>query len=127
MVTGSCLCGAVAYEVTGALQPGIVCHCIECRKQSGHAAAASAVERSTLTMTRKDGLTWYKASDYASRGFCRVCGSTLFWQRDESPLTHVLLGAVDGASGAHIAQHFWVSEKGDNYEIADGLPQIEED
>ena len=126
MPSGSCLCGAVAYDIAGDLNPAIACHCVECRKQSGHHFAASAIKRSALTMTRDDGLTWYKASDFASRGFCVRCGSTLFWQRDESPLTHVLLGAIDGPTGTRVEQHFWVAEKGDYYDIADGLTQLEE-
>ncbi len=127
MPRGSCLCGAVVYEIAGEMQPGIACHCVECRKQSGHYGAAAAIKRKALTMLRDDGLTWYKASDFASRGFCAACGSTLFWQRDESQLTHVLLGSVDGSSGTRIDRHFWVSEKGDYYQIADGLPQLEGD
>jgi hypothetical protein len=33
--TGSCLCGAVAFEITGALRSVIACHCHQCRKQTG--------------------------------------------------------------------------------------------
>ena len=127
MRRGSCLCGAVAYEIAGELQPGIVCHCRECRRQSGHVAAAAAAERDTVVMTRDDGLKWYRASDFAQRGFCGNCGSTLFWRRDESPLVHVLLGSLDTPAGTTLATHFWVSEKGDYYEIADDLPQLKED
>ena len=39
--TGSCLCGEVAYEVTGPLRPVVNCHCLQCRKTTGHFMAAT--------------------------------------------------------------------------------------
>lgn len=125
--TGSCLCGEVRYEITGEVQPAIACHCRECRRQSGHHFAAAAVARDALTMTRDSHLKWFRASDFAARGFCGNCGSTLFWRRDESELINVLLGAMDTPTGTRIERHFWVSEKGDYYTIADGTPQVEEE
>lgn len=40
MHKGSCLCGAVAYEIDGELGPIVYCHCSRCRKASGSAFAA---------------------------------------------------------------------------------------
>ena len=127
MHEGSCLCGSVAFVVDGEMAPPIACHCHECRKQSGHHFAASETPRAGLRMTREDGLVWYKASDFASRGFCARCGSTLFWSRDGSASIHVLMGSLDAPTGLSLAAHMWTSEKGDYYDIADGLPQIEGD
>ncbi len=42
MKTGSCLCGAVAFEIRGELRPVIACHCIQCRKQTGNYMSATA-------------------------------------------------------------------------------------
>ncbi len=123
---GSCLCGAVTFQIEGQMGSAIACHCRECRKQSGHHFAAAPAPKSAVTLTRDQGLAWYKASPEASRGFCGICGSTLFWQGDESEQTYVLLGAIDGPTGLHLTCHVWVSEKGDYYEIADGLKQFEE-
>ncbi|MGZ9006346.1 MAG: GFA family protein, partial [Burkholderiales bacterium] len=36
MNKGSCLCGAVTFEVAAILEPPDACHCSQCRKQSGH-------------------------------------------------------------------------------------------
>lgn len=127
MRKGSCLCSAVAYTVDGEMKPGVACHCRECRKQSGHFFAASETTEAAVTLTRDDGLTWYKASDFASRGFCRQCGSTLFWSRDGSPLIHVMMGTLEAPTGLKLAAHMWTSQKGDYYEIADGLRQVEGD
>ncbi len=126
MKTGSCLCGAVRYTITGGMGPAIACHCRECRKQSGHHAAAAPVPKDAVTLTRDEGLTWYKASATASRGFCNACGSSLFWQFDDSAQTYIQLGAVEGATGLHMVRDVWVSEKGDYYEIAEGHIEFEE-
>ena len=124
---GSCLCGAVAYQIEGNMKPPVVCHCRECRRQSGFAPAASETMRDRVTITRDAGLQWYKASDHASRGFCRHCGSPLFWSRDGSKLIHVIMGALDAPTGLQLGAHIWISEKGDYYDIADGLMQVEGD
>jgi hypothetical protein len=42
---GGCLCGAVRYEVRGPLRDVLVCHCVECRRWSGHLFAATAARR----------------------------------------------------------------------------------
>lgn len=127
MRTGSCLCGAVAYAVEGEMKPPVACHCKECRQQSGHHFAASETREDALTLTRDEGLAWFKTSDFASRGFCKFCGSTMFWNRDASPLIHVLAGTLDAPTGLRMGAHMWTSQKGDYYEITDGLRQVEGD
>lgn len=126
MPKGSCLCGSVAYVADAPFEPALACHCKECRQQSGHHFAAVGVRDENVEMVREAGLTWYRASASAGRGFCQNCGSTLFWKGDNSPLTYVLLGPIDSPTGLKLEAHVWVSEKGDYYEIADGLRQFEE-
>ncbi len=50
MPKGSCLCGAVSFEVAGTLRPPDACHCSQCRKQSGHYWASTDVARAALTV-----------------------------------------------------------------------------
>ena len=80
------------------------------------------------TRLRIDGLenvTWYKASDAARRGFCMTCGSALFWKHEAEPFTSVMAGAFDSPSGLRLTKHIFCADKGDYYEIADGLPQFD--
>ena len=79
--TGSCLCGAVRYEVRGGLRKVVYCHCGQCRKTSGHFVAATACDTDALVMLEDSGLAWFESSDIAARGFCTTCGSSLFWQQ----------------------------------------------
>jgi len=121
--SGSCLCGAVRFTATGPLRGVVYCHCSQCRKQSGHYYAATNVVDSDLSVAGGEKLTWFKASPYAKRGFCSVCGSVLFWKHNESDETSVMAGAFDSPSGLRGEVHIFVADKGDYYDITDGLPQ----
>ncbi len=93
---GGCGCGAVRFELRGALRPVIYCHCDQCRRQSSHFLASSEVDDAMLTITSgADDITWYRSSDFARRGFCRICGSGLFWKQDDTTKTSVMAGSID--------------------------------
>ena len=120
---GSCLCGAVRYTTDGPLSDVVACHCSQCRKQTGHYFASTNVALDDLTITGSGNLTWYRASPEAKRGFCRVCGSTLFWKHDDEARMALLAGSLDGETGLKLAKHIYCADKGDYYSIDDGLPQ----
>jgi len=126
MYKGSCLCGAVTFEVAGELPGPDACHCRMCRKQSGHYFASTDVPRAALTVSGADKLTWFRSSDRVRRGFCSVCGSSLFWDPAARDWIAVAMGAFDGATGARLAKHIFTADKGDYYYIADDLPQHEQ-
>jgi hypothetical protein len=123
MHKGSCLCGAVRFEVAGELEPPDACHCSQCRRQSGHYWASTNVMREALTVTGGDHLTWYRSSERVRRGFCAACGSVLFWDPIGRPVVAIAMGAFDPPTGTRLEKHIFVADKGDYYEIADGLPQ----
>ena len=116
---GSCLCGRVTYEVDGPLRPVIACHCSQCRKTSGHHVAATSAPRERVTISGE--VTWYQSSDVARRGFCGICGSSLFWDGKGANLA-IFAGTLDGPTGLRIEGHIFCADKGDYYEITDGLP-----
>lgn len=122
---GACLCGAVRFRTRGPLRGVVYCHCSQCRKQTGHYYAATNVSDDRLAIDGGEDLTWYAASPDARRGFCRVCGSALFWKRNGSDVTSVLAGAFDAPTGLAGAVHIFVADKGDYYRIDDGLPQFQ--
>ncbi len=120
---GGCLCGAVRYVARGPRRGVIYCHCSQCRRQTGHYYAATSVADERLSVEGGENLTWYAASDFARRGFCRVCGSALFWKHNEEDVTSVMAGSFDMPSGLTGERHIFVPDKGDYYEIDDGLPR----
>jgi hypothetical protein len=120
---GSCLCGGVRFEVTCELPPPDACHCVQCRKHSGHYFASTNVPRSAIDIHGQENVAWYQSSAKVRRGFCSKCGSSLFWDPPARDWIGVAMGAFDSPTGTHLALHIFVAEKGDYYEIADGLPQ----
>jgi hypothetical protein len=125
MAKGGCLCGSVRFEVEGDLPTPDACHCSQCRRQSGHYWASTDVLRTALTIEGGENLSWYRSSERVRRGFCARCGSVLFWDPDGRERIAVAMGAFDGPTGARLGKHIFVADKGDYYDIGDGLPQIE--
>lgn len=125
MHKGSCLCGGVTFEVMGELSAPDACHCQQCRKQSGHYWASCDVPSDLLSVKGEEHLTWYLSSEKVRRGFCKICGSFLFWDPIHHPFIAVAMGAFDTPSQTQLHQHIFTANKGDYYSIADGLPQIE--
>ena len=122
--TGGCLCGAVRFAVTAPLREVVYCHCGQCRRFHGHVAAYTAVSREHLHVTDAAELAWYASSPGTTRGFCRICGSSLFWRRGTASYTAIAAGTIDAPSGLRAVRHIFVRDKGDYYDIADGLAQL---
>ncbi len=123
-MTGGCLCGAVTYRVDGPLRPVVACHCVQCRKTSGHHVAATSARRGDIGITGQ--VTWYRSSGHARRGFCGVCGSNLFRDGGGANMS-IFAGTLDGKTGLTLAGHIFVADKGDYYDICDALPQAAQD
>jgi hypothetical protein len=125
---GSCLCGAVTFEVCGDLGPVEACHCEGCRKWTGHALFSTEVPRAALTLHGEEDVAWYASSEKVRRGFCRLCGSSLFFDpidREKHAWIGIAMGAFEKPTGTKMGLHIFTAEKGDYYEIDDGLPQHE--
>jgi hypothetical protein len=101
------------------------CHCHQCRKQSGHFYATTSASDKDLDVQGSEALKWYQSSEKARRGFCSECGSALFWKYDGEATTSILAGSMDAPTGLKLTSHIFVGDKGDYYEIGDGLPQYQ--
>ena len=126
MKTGSCLCGGVKYQINGPMRPIVACHCSQCRKTSGNYVAATRVAKVDLVFDSMSTLKWYKSSDVAERGFCGTCGSNLFWQRQVGENTSIMAGTIDPPTGLHIAQHIFVGDKSDFYDLFDDVEKLDQ-
>ena len=124
--TGGCLCGAVRYEVTGPLRDVVNCHCTMCQRLHGAFGAHSKAAKVDIKITEDEGLSWYATSLRARRGFCRACGTNLFWEPLEQKATGILAGTLDQPTGLKTIGHIFVGEKADFLEINDGLPAFED-
>jgi hypothetical protein len=124
MLTGRCLCGEVAFEVTADIGMVSHCHCSMCRRFHGSAF-------STHGVVPVDGFRWlagqelvrrYASSPGGARPFCRRCGSNV--PSDHMPgFIIVPLGNFDDDPGARPLAHIFVGSRAPWYEITDTLPQ----
>lgn len=121
---GGCLCGAVRYIVQGPLRPVVNCHCGQCLRFHGHHGAYSGAPWAQVTITGEDSLRWYRSSEMARRGFCAVCGSSLFWERLGRGFLSIAAGSLDRPTGLRTVRHIFTAERADYYEISDGLEQL---
>ncbi|WP_374381639.1 GFA family protein [Dongia sp.] len=120
----SCLCGEVDFTVTGKLRDISQCHCSQCRRWHGHAPAYTKAKWADVSFKARAPLTWFQSSDNARRGFCSRCGSSLFWERIGADAVSISAGAFDAPFGPRQRHHIFVADKGDYYDVADGLPQF---
>ena len=127
-LTGRCLCGAVAFAIRAPFRPIIACHCRQCARWTGHAVYATAVapERFELK-TGMAELAWFRASNTAGRGFCKACGSSLFWKPDSGTHISVLAGCLDPPTGLTVASHIFTGEASDYHIIPDDAPWHDQD
>jgi len=115
---GGCLCGGVTYTLHGALRGVVVCHCHQCRKSSGHYAAATQTLADKVEIAG-DKLRWFRSSEEAERGFCSVCGSNLFWRRRGNPHISIFAGTIDGETGLRMESQLYPESAGDYYTLPD--------
>lgn len=128
LISGTCLCGAVCIEIEEPLERAPeACHCSQCRKQTGNFFVGINVRRTALRVAGEQHVKWFQSSEQVQRGFCAICGSTLFWQPTTAGYqwTSVALGCLNTPVELKLAKHTFVADKGTYYEITDGAPQSE--
>jgi len=125
MHKGSCLCGAVTYEIEAPLGAMVYCHCQRCRKAGGSAFAANAVVQANgFRYMRRETLKAYRSEAGVHREFCGACGSAILSKRESMPdIVRVRLGTLDTPLESGPSAHIFVGSKAQWYEIRDDLPQ----
>ncbi len=124
--TGRCLCGEITYVVRGPLRDVLICHCGDCRRWHGHACAMTAARRGDVVISPADSVRWFTVAGdrpRPRRGFCPMCGASLFWDAPERPTLGITAGTLDQPTGLRTTAHVYVSHASD-YELLvdDELP-----
>lgn len=128
-LSGSCLCGGVAYEIHGELGAVYHCHCSMCRKLHAAAFRTCCGIRSADWKTLKGDelIRFYESSPREHKAFCSVCSSSLFTRFDvRSELYGFPLGTLDSDPGVKPQRHVFVGSRAPWFEITDDLPQYDE-
>lgn len=127
--TGSCLCGAVRYELNGKMGDIVQCHCSKCRKANGTAYAVNApIAKADFKLTAgEDVLKKYASSAGTQRCFCGNCGSPIISIKADTPEFYRLrLGTLDTPITQSPVCHIFTAYKAEWEHIADDLPQYAE-
>jgi len=115
-VTGRCECGAVRFTISGALRDVVDCHCGQCRRQHGALGVYTLAPTDRYKIKGKRHIAWYESSPGIRRGFCKICGSKLFWERIGSGQLDVTLGTIDPPAGLKIERQIYIADAGDYYD-----------
>jgi hypothetical protein len=130
VLRGHCLCGEVAFELTGEPEIAQNCHCSRCRRARSAAHATNA-------FFRREQLAWIRGEEnivnFALPGakrfgqaFCRRCGSPVPRVVLATGYVVVPCGSLDGPPGRPPRGHIFTGSKAPWYEITDDLPRWEE-
>ncbi len=129
MYSGSCLCGAISYEIDGEIGDGYYCHCKRCRKAGGSAFASNAriSPNQFRLVSGQDVLKRYVSEETGvARTFCGNCGSPILSERKSPPIMAVRLGTLDTPLAKGPIAHIFVDSKAEWNDITDDLPHYPE-
>ncbi len=127
--TGSCLCGAIRYEIKGEIGEIVQCHCQKCRKASGTAFATNAaIAKADFNLVQGAELLKSFASGVdTERCFCGDCGAPIISKNRLKPEVYRLrIGSLDTPLSQPVTQHIYVGSKALWDHIDDDLPQYAE-
>ena len=124
---GQCLCGAVAFRISVPEPVYSICHCGNCRRWSG-GPLMSVHCPGDVEFDEPGAVAWYRSSEWAERGFCRTCGSSLFWRLAEDPgaMLIVSVDAFNDASEFKLSRHIFSDSAPERYAFADNCPRVTE-
>jgi len=124
-LSGSCLCGGVKFTVVAENSQVGACHCSMCRTWSGGLVFALD-EVKDLQISGEENLGLYKSSDWAARGFCKTCGTNLFWRSEQYGHTAVMAGAIEDQSALTFTSEIYIDAKPDYYAFSNDTKKLTE-
>ena len=128
MYSGSCLCGAVQFEIKGPISQIVHCHCSQCRKAQGSAFATNGIvaSRDFKILSGEDQLTAYESTPGQKKYFCKICGSPIM-SKSESKMDQVRirLGTISSDVTERPMAHIFTTSKANWEDICGDLPQYE--
>ncbi len=116
-VQGNCLCGAVKIHVDKIKKGVGVCHCSMCRKWTGGPLLAVETE-GQVKFEGEGNISRFKSSQWAERGFCKTCGSHLFYHLFGDDKYIVPVGLFDVDNELFLEHQIFIEEKPEYYSFS---------
>ncbi len=118
-VAGQCLCGAIRFKAQLKSSEVGVCHCGMCRRWSGGTFMcvefAGALD---IDPGSQPHLGVFKSSDWGERGFCKDCGTSLFWRAQDGSMGVVSVQAIENLADPKLTHEIFIDDKPDYYSFA---------
>jgi len=118
-VKGSCLCKGVKYIANIKSKGFNACHCSMCTKWSS--SPYMAIETGgDIEFTGLEKIKKFSSSEWAERGFCRECGTHLFYRLKNPDMNfcNVSFGTVDDRSSFEFKNQFYIDKKPQCYSFS---------
>lgn len=122
---GQCLCGQVRFEAEQASQHTGACHCGMCIKWGGGPLLAVDCG-SSVQFTGEESITRYNSSEWAERGFCKHCGTHLFYHLKGIDRYTIPAGLFDDQSGFQMSHQIFIDKKPEHYCFANETENMTE-
>ena len=120
--TGGCQCGAVRFRVTQPLGRLAVCHCRMCQRATGN-VFAPLVHAVGVEFDGEPAR--FASSDVADRGFCRDCGTPLFYDGRFGQGLNLMVGTLDNPNQVVPELHYGVESRVSWLHLSDEWPEYE--
>ncbi|NQW01304.1 MAG: GFA family protein [Rhodospirillales bacterium] len=115
--SGRCLCGGIRVTVTKPLDGFGLCHCAMCRRWTGGPFFAVGCE-TDISFEGAQNIEHYRSSDWAERGFCRTCGTHLYYREVSNGHVHLSLGVLDETADLEMKSQIFIDEKPAHYDFS---------
>ncbi len=122
-VSGHCLCGAVGYTAKASSHDVSVCHCGMCRRWTGGPLMYFDVDGAP-SFTGISEISVYRSSDTGERGFCKRCGSVLFWKVAGEERYTFTAGSLDTPAGLLLTKEIFIEDKPAFYDFANPTEKL---
>lgn len=121
-LSGHCLCGAARFTAEVERREMDACHCSMCRRWGG--GPATTVFATALTFEDETPVGLFVSSDWAERGFCKACGTGLFWRTRDGKMLTVNAQAFDPPLDYPLTVEIYIDHKPENYAFANDTTKM---
>ena len=122
-----CLCGTTQFDVDLVNYQVLVCHCSLCRRQSSGLLMTIDVKPESLVFLKQDQLGVFKSSEWEERGFCKQCGTTLFWRMQDHSYCNINVFALDELpKELSLDMEIYIDNKPDFYSLSQPTKKLTE-
>jgi len=115
--SGKCLCGAVQVEAKTLDTSVGACHCSSCRRWGG-GPLMTASAGTEVTFKGEENVETFSSSDWAERGFCRKCGTHLFYHLKNGGEYIMAAGLFGDVEGYVFDHQVFIDERPPYYRFA---------